>query len=135
MRPFCRFFFPIGLIVLALLNGCGGTNSEAGDSERGRKLFVGEQPFLSPDAPDCLACHNLTVDEGAGLGPNVAGLSTVAGSRVAGQSAAEYLRSSLLNTDAYLVEGYQEGIMYRGYADILTPQEIEDLVAYMLTLK
>ena len=135
MRPFCRFLFPIGLSVLVILNGCGSTPGAVGDAERGSRLFVGEQPFLSPDAPSCLGCHKVTATEGAGIGPNLAGLSIVAGSRVAGQSAAEYLRSSLLNTDDYLVEGYQEGIMYRGYAEILTPQEIEDLVVYMLTLK
>lgn len=135
MGPFYRFLFSIGLIMLIMLNSCGGTASTVGDAERGGKLFAGDQPFLSPDAPSCLGCHKVTATEGAGIGPNLAGLSTVAGSRVAGQSAAEYLRSSLLNTDDYLVEGYQEGIMYRGYAELLTPQEIEDLVAYMLSLK
>ena len=31
--------------------------------------------------------------------------------------------------------GYQEGIMYRDYAQALTAQQVNDLVAYMLTLK
>jgi cytochrome c553 len=130
-----RWLFPAVLIVLVILSGCASSTGAAGDAERGRKLFAGEQPFLSPDAPGCTVCHNVAAEAGPGIGPNLAGLANLAGSRVPGQSAEIYLRDSLLNTDAYLVEGYQEGIMYRGYAEILTPQEISDLVAYLLTLK
>ena len=54
---------------------------------------------------------------------------------VAGQSAEEYLRTAITTPDAYLAGGYQEGIMYRDYAQALTVQQIDDLVAYMLTLK
>jgi len=54
---------------------------------------------------------------------------------VDGQSAEEYLRTSITDPDAYLAGGYQEGIMYRQYEQALTEQQIDDLVAYMLTLK
>lgn len=69
------------------------------------------------------------------LGPNLAGVGAAAASRVAGQSAEQYLRTTLLDPDAYLVEGFQEGIMYRGYEEELTQQEVSDLIAYLLTLQ
>ena len=52
-----------------------------------------------------------------------------------GQDAAAYLRESILNPDAVLVDNYQEGIMYRGYRDSLTDRQLDDLAAYLLTLK
>jgi L-cysteine S-thiosulfotransferase len=126
----------LSMVLLGFAAGCsGGTPGLVGDAARGRQLFLGEQPFLSPDAPGCTACHNLDAAQGDGIGNNLAGLGLKAETRVPGQSATDYLRTSLTNPDAYLVEGYQEGIMYRGYSEVLTPQEIEDLVAFMLTLK
>lgn len=136
MRAFQLRYAVVGLVLFAVLSGCGGgTSAITGDAARGQQLFLGGQPFLSPDAPNCTACHNVDAAQGAGIGNNLAGLGALAATRVPEQSAAEYLRTALLKPDAYLVEGYQEGIMYRGYAEVLTPQEIEDLVAYMLTLK
>lgn len=83
----------------------------------------------------CSSCHAVVAAEGPGIGPNLAGVAAIAGERVPGLSAEEYLRASLLDPDAYLVQPYQEGIMYRGYAEALTPEELSDLVAYLLTLR
>jgi mono/diheme cytochrome c family protein len=132
-----RWCLGLALVVssIALVGCSGGTPAPAGDAARGRQLFLGEQPFLSPDAPGCTACHAINPAEGNGIGNNLAGIGATAETRVAGQNAAEYLRTALINPDAYLVDGYQEGIMYRGYAEVLTPQEIEDLIAFMLTLR
>lgn len=136
MRGFRLAFGPLIVGVWLATSACsGGAAAVTGDATRGRQLFLAEQPFLSPDAPPCTACHNLNPEQGDGIGNNLAGLGLKAETRVPGQSAADYLRTSLVNPDVYLVEGYQEGIMYRGYAEVLTPQEIEDLVAFMLTLK
>lgn len=121
-----------GAALVLLVAGCG---APAGDAERGRRLFSGELAFGRGDAMLCNTCHAVEADAGLGIGPNLAGVATRAGSRVPGQSAEEYLRSSLLDPDAYLAEGYQEGIMYRGYAEALTPQEQSDLIAYLLTLR
>lgn len=118
--------------LLALLAGCGGAR---GDAARGGQLFNGQVAFTNPDAVTCNVCHAADPNAGPGIGPNLAGVATKAETRVGGQSAAEYLRTSLLNPDAYLAEGYQEGIMYRGYDEALTAQEQDDLVAYLLTLR
>jgi cytochrome c553 len=127
MRRGVHILALIGL--LAAVAGCGAR----GDAARGARLFNGAEPFGSSDALVCSACHTLGVDQGGGLGPNLVGLADVAATRVPGQSAEDYLQSSLRDTDAFLVPGYQEGIMPRSYATTLTDQEVADLVAYLLT--
>lgn len=129
----CRVgIFMVGAL-LGWLAGCGGPGP--GDPARGARLFSGELAFTSPQAPICATCHGIDPAEGILLGPNLAGIGTVAATRVPDQSAEQYLRTALLDPDAYLVDGFQEGIMYRAYARDLTPQEINDLIAYLLTLQ
>jgi hypothetical protein len=65
----------------------------------------------------------------------LAGIANRAGERVEGQSSEEYLRTSILEPDAYVVEGFTKGVMYQQYQQVLTDQQVEDLLAYMLTLK
>jgi hypothetical protein len=59
----------------------------------------------------------------------------IAGERVPGLTAEAYLRESIVDPNAYLVDDYTRGLMPRGYADNLTTEEIDSLVQYMLSLK
>jgi len=54
---------------------------------------------------------------------------------VPGLSAEGYLRESIINPDAHVLEGFFPGIMYQEFGEDLSEQEINDLVAFMLTLK
>ena len=67
--------------------------------------------------------------------PYTAGTATRAASRVPGMSAADYIRESIVKPDAYVVEGFKAGDMYQKWSTDLSPQEIEDLIAYLLTEK
>jgi mono/diheme cytochrome c family protein len=107
----------------------------AGDAERGRQIFDGTTVIRNGDTPTCASCHAAAVDEVPMLGLNLSNIGARAERRVEGMSAADYLRESIVFPDAQLMGGWQEGIMYRGYAQDLTEQQIEDLVAYMLTLR
>ncbi len=85
-------------------------------------------------APACITCHLL--DKGVtGVGPSLLGLSDVADSRVAGLSAEEYVRQSILRPNDFIVPGYIAGIMYQGFANQLQPNDVDALVAYVLSLK
>lgn len=85
-------------------------------------------------APACITCHLL--DNGAtGVGPSLLGLNEVAGSRVAGLSAEDYVRQSILHPNDYVVEGYIAGVMYQNYAGQLETHDVDALVAYVLSLK
>jgi mono/diheme cytochrome c family protein len=133
----------VSLSLIALVACGGGSNSPTdttaeepapvGDAANGEALFA--QPVIGANnAPGCITCHSLEPDVVI-VGPSQAGLATRAETRVPGQSAEDYIRTSITEPNAYVVEGFVEGLMYQNYATDLTPEEIDDLVAYTLTLE
>jgi cytochrome c553 len=120
-----------------VLAACGAAPAAPGDVERGRQLFAA--PVASPrgDQQACVRCHALAPGEksATGLGTNFSGIGLRAGETVPGQSAELYLRTSIVDPDAHLAGGFQDGLMYREYAKVLSEQQINDLVAFMLTLR
>ncbi len=50
-----------------------------------------------------------------------------------GLSAEEYLRESIVDPAAYIVEGYFAGGMPKGYRILLNGEDIDSLVAFLLT--
>jgi mono/diheme cytochrome c family protein len=126
-------FLLLGVLVLSLL-ACGGESAPeagAGDAAAGETLFAQQ---LIETQPGCITCHSLEPGV-TSVGPSVATIGAEAGSRVSGTSAEEYLRKSILEPDATVAEGFATGIMPKGFATALTEQQVNDLVAYMLTLR
>jgi cytochrome c553 len=124
--------------AVLLLTACaGGEPARAPDPERGRVLFNAPVTGDRGEVQPCVRCHAVEKDKKSvtGLGTNFYDLGARAGQTVPGQSAEDYLRVSIVDPDAHLAGGFQDGLMYRGYAKALSAQEIDDLVAYMLTLK
>lgn len=129
----------IFLVALAACGGGGASEPEStepepvGNAANGETLFA--QPTIGPNnAPGCITCHSLEPDVVI-VGPSQAGLATRAQTRVPGQSAEEYIRNSIINPNDYIVEGFTEGVMYQHYGTDLTAEQIDDLVAYTLTLE
>ncbi len=82
----------------------------------------------------CRICHSL--EPGVIIvGPSFDGIATRAATRVPGMTAEEYIRQSILEPNAYVVEGFPKGQMVQNLGDILTDEQIDDLVAFLLTLK
>ena len=134
----------IMMLVLALaLVACGGGDDTAdsgdtaadgvGNAANGEALFA-QTTIGSASAPGCITCHSLEPDVVL-VGPSQAGLATRAETREAGVSAEDYIRKSITDPNAYIVEGFTADVMYQNYGEELTEQEINDLVAYTLTLK
>ena len=142
----------ITLVVASiLLAACGGGSSEpaapaaapaAGgpNAEAGKELF--NQTVLAGNA-GCNTCHTLEAGKVL-VGPSFAGLGTRAGSTVAGMSAEDYLRQSIMDPNAHLATGCNindlaascnPDIMLKDWGTKLTPQQIDDLIAYFMTLK
>lgn len=98
-------------------------------------------PTLSPLAQQgkqvfsrvCGACHSTTPDTII-VGPSLAGVASRAGNRVEGQDAYTYLLTSVMQPDAYLVEGF-ENLMPNNLSKQLTGEELDAVVAYLQTLK
>jgi ferredoxin/mono/diheme cytochrome c family protein len=82
----------------------------------------------------CSVCHS--VDRGDdGVGPSLHGVASVAGSRVEGLTAEQYLRQSILLPDQYVVDGWPSGQMLPIYRERLTPEQLDAVIAYLLTLE
>ena len=128
----------ISLLLLApLLCACSSGNPRtafealdlsAADAGSGEKLFNQSHN----ESPACAACHSVT-GESSGIGNSLARLAGLAGGRVAGQSATEYLYWSILRPGQHLVPGYSN-IMYADYEESLEAADLADLIAYLLTL-
>ena len=94
--------------------------------DRGRQI-AGEQ--------DCLDCHS--IDGSSSSGPTLKGLF---GSNVQlndGTSItidANFLRTSILNPNAFIISGYSKDTMPPGYINQISTQGIDDLVAYIISL-
>jgi nitric oxide reductase subunit C len=116
------------------------TSARKGDPSTGAKLFA-QLP--------CSACHDVTHPyPGGQVAPNLGNIATEAARIVKspayrGQAtdAAAYLRESIVDPNAYIVPGEvyhnREGksAMEQDFAQKLTPQQIDDLVAYLMSLQ
>lgn len=81
----------------------------------------------------CATCHALVPDTII-IGPSLYGVATRAETRVDGQSAEEYITMSVLRPGDYVVEGFNN-VMITNLAKELTSEELNALVAFLLTLK
>lgn len=78
----------------------------------------------------CVACHRIGVR--SKIAPAFEGLAARAGTQHPPLSAAAYLYESITNPLAFTVEGYNPA-MPQNFKDRLTPDEIGDIIAYLLT--
>lgn len=111
----------------------GGETSSVGDAANGERLF-NESIIGAASAPGCITCHSL--EPGVVIvGPSHSDIGTRAETAVPGMSAEDYLRQSIVEPNAHITEGYTEGVMYQNFGEELTNSQINDLVAFLLTLK
>jgi mono/diheme cytochrome c family protein len=110
-------------------------NLPEGDPENGEALANGSS--------GCAGCHILSATGPAwlpdgdqpGIGQRAADLIGDASYNGTASTAEEYLFESTVLTNVYIVEGYQANIMPNNYGDRLSPQDMADLLAYMLSLQ
>ncbi len=96
-------------------------NVEPGDAERGKTIFFTHQVAA------CNRCHQVG-GEGGAIGPALDGISDRKGE--------DYLRKSLVEPNADIAEGYPAPVSPMPPMNLLLgEQEIEDVLAYLATLK
>lgn len=82
----------------------------------------------------CIGCHSL--EKGGQLvGPSWYGIANTSIKRVAGESPAQYLYQSIVAPGAYVVPDYPAGVMPQNYGEVLSEEDLGNLVAYMLTFQ
>jgi mono/diheme cytochrome c family protein len=118
------------LIATAVLAACGTsgppippTPTLSAEAQAGKVVFTRE----------CGACHSL-IEDTVIVGPSMAGIANRAETRVPGQDSQTYLMTALLQPGDHLVEGYQD-LMPANFGKRLTGEEIDALVAFLLTLE
>ncbi len=102
-----------------------------GDPARGQELFetlVAEAGFA------CATCHRVDSTEQL-IGPGLLNVSVHGGTHVEGLDAYEYIYQSITEPGAYVVTGFPDNLMPRIYADYFSDQDIQDIMAYLFTLK
>ena len=92
---------------------------------------TGEQIALTSG---CTACHSLLPNV-VQVGPSWYGAADHAVSRVPGQSPALYLYTSIIQPNEYVVPEFQPNLMPAIYDQILTDEQIANIIAYLLTLE
>ncbi len=90
--------------------------------------------FAERNLGGCGVCHS-TKPNDDGVGPSLAGVGDRAAARVPGMTAEEYLRESVLDPDAYIVDGFRAGQMLPTYRERLSDADVDALVQYLLSLR
>jgi mono/diheme cytochrome c family protein len=89
---------------------------------------TGEQIFT---AAGCAGCHQFAPAGSTGtIGPSLDELAAAAGDREPGKSAEDYVRESLTQPEAFLVEGF--GNAMPSFEGRLTDEQVQALVDYLL---
>lgn len=114
--------------VLILFVACNNTTPEPTPTldplaAQGRTLF----------SQNCATCHALTPDTVI-VGPALAGIATRAATRQPDLDARSYIELSILRPDSFVVEGFEDA-MPKDFGQKLTGEELDALVAFLLTLK
>ncbi len=103
---------------------------EIGDLERGREIYETGGGVIERG---CIGCHSLDGSVQTPVpvaAPSFQGISERAGDRVPELSAVDYLRQSIVDPSAYLVEGFRDNVMPKGLSFSMSE---EDIVAFLLT--
>ena len=132
----CNWLFIAAFGLMVTLAACGEEPTvdplEIGDPERGREIYEIGSGVIG-DNIGCTVCHSLDGSVGTGAGPSFQGISERAGDRVPELSAVEYLRESIVDPSAYVVEGFSFAPMPTNFSLLMSEGDIDDLVAFLLT--
>jgi mono/diheme cytochrome c family protein len=102
-----------------------------GDIAAGEELYNTELDLGLQQPGACTTCHTLDgVD--SPWAPTHGGISKIAGERVEGMSAVDYLRESIVDPRAFQVDNWIL-TMPQNYSEVLSEEQINNLIAFLLT--
>lgn len=131
MRPPLFSFLCTALLLTVLLAACGA-DSAAPAQEETATVDPVVQAGATVFQNHCATCHSITADTVI-VGPSLAGIAHTAATRIEGVDARQYIEMSVLKPDFFTVDGYEDA-MPKDFGKKLTGAELDDVVAYLLTL-
>ena len=126
MKKIITIFMILAVIVLT---ACSAGTSASPTPTPDPLVVQGQQVFNAK----CATCHALVPDTII-IGPSLAGVATRAETRMKGLNAEEYIQLSILRPGDYVVEGFNN-VMITNFSKELTNEDMNALVAFLLTLK
>jgi mono/diheme cytochrome c family protein len=107
-----------------------------GDPVNGETVF--NTPYVTANGTwSCAQCHSVLPGEMRLIGPGLWNISVRAETRVEGQSAYDYIHQSIVDPNAVIAPGdppYPANLMPQNWEEVLTPEELNDVIAYLYTL-
>jgi cytochrome c5 len=125
-----KYIFPIFILLTVLALSACSTMVPASPTPTPDPFIIQGQNVFNAR---CATCHALVPDTII-IGPSLAHIATDAETRVAGQSAEEYIQLSVLRPGDYVVPGFNN-VMITNLSKELTSEEFNALIAFMMTLK
>ncbi len=98
----------------------------AGDPAAGKTVYTGKGT--------CFGCHTIQGVSSGSVGPDLTHIATVGATRKSGMSAEAYIRESIVSPAAFIAAGFSNA-MPPTFGQTLSAAEMNNLVAYLLTLK
>jgi mono/diheme cytochrome c family protein len=104
------------------------TSSSGGDVAAGKSIFNTASPT------PCSSCHTFTAAGASGsVGPNLDTAPATDAAADGNMALAAFIKQSIVDPSAYIATGYTDGIMPKTFGTSLTPAQIDDLVAFILS--
>jgi nitric oxide reductase subunit C len=125
-------------LVLAWMHAGAPSAAAAGDAARGAKLY---------ETLPCASCHDVSRPwPGGDICPNLGNIATEAARiirlpeyRGRAKDPGSYIRESIVDPNAYIVprpayrQADGQSVMPKNFGQTLTPAQLDDLVAFLLT--
>ena len=120
--------------------GTGQTETPAtgGLVAMGQELFMVAPANVGPQALWCNTCHQIEGLAAGLIGPDLTRIATDAGTRIPGMSAEQYIRESITNPEEFIPTGVERataGLMTEAITSGLTDEQVDALVAFLMTLE
>ena len=126
------------------LQGGLASGSTAEGEQQGEPPLEEADPGEVSESPDvngsdlftglgCGACHTLNDASAVGvLGPSLNNFSEIAATRIFSLEPIAYAKESIVDPDAYVVDGYPGGVMPADFGERISVEELEALITYLL---
>lgn len=110
----------------------------AGDPEAGQTVFTTSHTLPDGAQWACASCHSVSPDEMVLIGPGLYNVSVRAQTYDVNQTPEEYIHNSIVNPQDFIAPHPAGGQwplpMPHGFGDVLSEDEINNVVAYLMTL-